>query len=1513
MKTKILITILLLSIVSWGQSTIFSENMGSPIATTSIAANVFQNSAPITFSGNADVRNTTPSTGYVDASASGNVFFTNTVGANFLISGINTSAFSSASLFMTLGHHKSSTAGNNELTIEVSSDGVIFSPLSYSRATGGGTAVWTLITPTGTIPSTTNLRIRFTQTSTITQFRIDDVKVISSSMSPTVTVSTTTLTNLNYISGTGPSAEQNFTVSGNNLTSNIVLTAPVNFEISLTSGSGFLSTINLVPSGGTVPVTVIFVRLKAGLVLNTYTGNITADSAGATQRTISLTGNVTASNASDLVTVAGSESVVISSLINDNAPLTSSVGIQVWRFKVRDGGATLNDIDNLPTILTAFTIAQQASNTVTIWSDAINTVALFDGAAFVATGVVTANQIQFTGLNVTVADNTEKTLSIRLSLKCPLGPGAKDNDRFVFSVNSSTNSTFSPSGSGKSAFTAAQSSTTQNVIGVISTMLVFSQQPVTTGVGSTMPNIVVTATDACGNKDFDFIGNVSLTSSGTMMGSPIIVGAIAGVAIFSNIVHTATGTGFNLTASSAGVLSAVSVLFNITAVTIFSEGDFAVVGINSNIASCIGGYSVGDDEISFITFKDIQSGDVFYITDNGYERTFSGLWGDTEGVYQITRNGSTITAGTVITFRFLNNSPYMEFTSPDSSWNFMKSPAFPSGTVNMNSGGDQIFFMQGGMWNNPAGANDATYTPGTLLYAFNTGSAWTPLANSSQHSALPLALRCFNMMPGTASDFIEYTGPTSPTSKFDWIIRLNNPVNWTNRLSCAGYTRIHVGNKYNVSPDSYVNGIWTGSKNTDWFDCGNWQTLKVPDVLTDVVIASPNATKDIIIDIVANSANAILYNNIAKCKDLTISRFKVQLEGNSNNKLEIHGNLQINNPFGILDMDDNNPATADGQLYLYGNWTNSNGTPEFYEGNGTVHFVGSAPQIINNVLPVGTEVFYNVVMNNNFDTAVSNDLIATGDLTINAGKSVSVATNGYIWVNKKLVHNGNLTIENSGQLIQVDETDTNTGAYNETTFKVKRIANVNKSDYVYWSSPTDGFDISGILSGPRYSWDTTYSNANGTQGNWVAASGSMFKGKGYIIAVPATSPERPAAPGILLTTFTGKPNNGQFNLSITRGNYNGIDYDADLSNPDNVLTTKYDDNWNLVGNPYPSAIDAEKFLILNQSKIEGAVWVWKHGLSPTSSTSPFYSNFTYNYSSSDYIKYNGLGSTDPDTFAGEIASGQGFMVNMLHSATTPGVLTFSNNLRSTDVDYKPYNNSDFFRGLSSDNNLVDQKHRIWLDIIDQTSGKLNRTLVGYTNNATLEKDYLYDCVHVPDSELNIYSLINKDPFIIQGRPLPFNDKDKISMGINVVNDGKYTIAIKKSDGVFQFNQDIFLEDKKLKIIHDLKQSPYVFTTSKGRIDNRFVLRFSKNTINQNIEPVSDNVIVVANQDGINIKSYVESLKDVYVFDILGRQLSGSTEIGKDEFRISKITNNQQLLILKITLINGMVVTKKIFY
>ncbi|WP_162126615.1 T9SS sorting signal type C domain-containing protein [Flavobacterium phycosphaerae] len=1223
------------------------------------------------------------------------------------------------------------------------------------------------------------------------------------------------------------------------------------------------------------------------------------------------------SSASDLLYVAGSSAVTISSTMNDAAPLTSSTGVQAMQFLLRDGGAT-TDSDTLPTTLTGFTIAQ-VSNTATDWSAAIKTIALFDGTTYVADGVVSASNIVFSGLNIVAADGGSKTLSLRMSLKCPLG-SVVDGEYFGFSISNVT-TTVLATGSHMTTFTAVKNAPATGgtlKIDVAATKLAFTTQPANTGVNTAMSNVVVKATDACGNVDKDFTGTVSLASSGTMT-AVTPVAAVAGVVTFSNITHTATGTGLQLTATASGVTAGTSTTFEIGVVTVLQPGDIAILAFNTALAS-------GDDEISFVAFVDITPGTRIDMTDNAYQKcgTPNG-WGISEGWIRIERANTTLTKGTIVTVN-VNNSGVASVVSPDpSNWVCSKPQPASQGTFNLNNTGEQIFFLSGGT---VGGTNASTATSdggtysGNFLYGFNTkGNVWTPICGNSaaggtQNSDKPTNFDCFLTWPTAQADLNKYTGPMTVATQRDWVSRISNSSNWTGYADNTAYNAgpNFYGASISISIGGYSNGVWIGDNNTNWFDCSNWQSRKVPDETVNVVVGT-SAMQGVVID--ATAASASSFNYLAKSKDLTVSNYNLKLEGSTSNILEVHGNVLINST-GAIDMDDSTSAD-DGIIKLYGDWNNSVSNAAFSEGNGTVQFVGTLPQTISSVAAEGTEVFYNVVLDNNFDTAVSNDLIASGDLTVKTGRTVSIDSNGFIKAYKKLDHSGTFTIEDNGQFIQVDDTDANVGTYNSTTFKVKRIANVNQNDYVYWSSPTNAFDQTNILSnGMRLIWNTTYANAD-TQGNWNWASTeigypAMTKGKGYAIAVPNTSPARPTAAAQQLTTFTGKPNNGSFTFPITKGTIT-----ADFTNAAGVPTTKYDDNWNLVGNPYPSAIDAEKFLQLNTAAIEGTVWIWKHGQAPTSTTNPFYQNFSYNYYTSDYCKYNKLGASDTD-FAGKIASGQGFMVNMLESFVGSNTtITFNNSLRSDAASvtnpYAPYDNTDFYRTANNNTDnlgVVEEKSRIWMDIFNNTSNETDTTLLGYSTNSTLEKDHFYDAIFVPRGSVSFYSLINDETFIIQGRPLPFDKEDKVPMGVNITTAGNHTIAIKKTDGIFAEDTPIYLEDKLLNIIHDLKQAPYVFNSPKGTFNNRFVVRYTNESLgNDDFDAIDHNVVVSTRNGELTINSYIENLAEVTVYDILGRQLLEAKNIANNVFVTSNISASQQALLVKIKLANGTVVTRKI--
>ncbi|MFD2561910.1 T9SS type A sorting domain-containing protein [Aquimarina rubra] len=121
---------------------------------------------------------------------------------------------------------------------------------------------------------------------------IDNIRIIENfATTPTISVSGA-VSGLDYFENNGPSAEGTFTVSGTNLTADLTVTAPTDFEVSLTSGSGFGSSVVITPSMGTVATTTVYTRLAAGLTANSYMGDATASSTGVTDQTVALSGTV---------------------------------------------------------------------------------------------------------------------------------------------------------------------------------------------------------------------------------------------------------------------------------------------------------------------------------------------------------------------------------------------------------------------------------------------------------------------------------------------------------------------------------------------------------------------------------------------------------------------------------------------------------------------------------------------------------------------------------------------------------------------------------------------------------------------------------------------------------------------------------------------------------------------------------------------------------------------------------------------------------------------------------------------------------------------------------------------------------------------------------------------------------------------------------------------------------------------------------------------------------------------
>ncbi|MHA7942517.1 T9SS type A sorting domain-containing protein [Formosa sp. 3Alg 14/1] len=525
------------------------------------------------------------------------------------------------------------------------------------------------------------------------------------------------------------------------------------------------------------------------------------------------------------------------------------------------------------------------------------------------------------------------------------------------------------------------------------------------------------------------------------------------------------------------------------------------------------------------------------------------------------------------------------------------------------------------------------------------------------------------------------------------------------------------------------------------------------------------------------------------------------------------------------------------------------------------------------------------------------DLLAC-DCFVPAGSTVNIKENSKIVLYNNIVVEGDrsvlneddnsttvvpagiFTLKNDASLVQInnDNKYTNTGDIN-----VERLPeNIKLYDYVYWSSPVEGFNVSNIPSSRTFKWDPTSVNANGSTGDWTSVSNEiMVPGSGYIARVPNATP--------FTTTFTGVPNTGEITIPVKKSTGT---LPAEEGNRD----------FNLIGNPYPSAINVTDFLVLN-TNLDGYVRIWTHnnGIAQ-GGDSGFYENFGYNYIDS-YIKVNGTGSSTP-TFNGNIASGQSFFVKLNSSADS--TVEFTNELRYNNSE-NAYNNNEFFRGNAVSS---EEKQLLWLNLVNDK--KLSQsTLIGYVNGATTGKDRLFDAPAGGD-DFKIYSLISDEEMVIQGRSLPFSDADEVPIGIQVVANGSYQIGIDNLKGSLFENdgQDIYLLDTYLNIEHDLRHSPYSFTATAGAVNDRFVLKYVTSTTLSVGEDISNNTYVYIKDATLYVKT-TKTIKDIKIFDFSGKRIQNFKDILKSNEFSSSFPFANGGYIVNITLENGNVIYKKL--
>ena len=366
-------------------------------------------------------------------------------------------------------------------------------------------------------------------------------------------------------------------------------------------------------------------------------------------------------------------------------------------------------------------------------------------------------------------------------------------------------------------------------------------------------------------------------------------------------------------------------------------------------------------------------------------------------------------------------------------------------------------------------------------------------------------------------------------------------------------------------------------------------------------------------------------------------------------------------------------------------------------------------------------------------------------------------------------------------------------------------------------------------------WIWKFKGTADIYGEWfhIGSTESLQTGEGYSMK-GSTGPAAISAKQNY--TFKGKPHNGDFTRNIGTGqNY-------------------------LIGNPYPSAIDANEFIKdnLNSSVVSGAtnsrnifngvLYFWDHFSGYTHILEEYiggYAALTLAGGapaiSNDWrINDNdAVGVKEPQRF---VPVGQGFFVlTGVDSENNPslnvqgGDIVFKNSQRvavresnSTSIFLKPE------YPTKSSKEQIETRAKIRVKF-QSPQGYHRQLLVTRDPITTNGFDIGYDAPLIDYNSEDMYWLIEDKEFVIQAVP-DFEKEQVLPIGIRIHEGGRFKIRI---DSVENWTSDkpVYLRDKLKDTVHSILGNPYEEYSEAGEITDRFELVFYKEEVEETPPPV----------------------------------------------------------------------------
>ncbi|WP_372794090.1 lamin tail domain-containing protein [Lutibacter sp.] len=1333
---------------------------------------------------------------------------------------------------------------------------------------------------------------------------------------PTITVSPTTLTGLDYSEGSGPSLEQTFTVSGTDLTANITLTPPANFEISTSSGAGFGSSITLVPISNTVSSTTIYVRLASGLAVNTYgPSNITANSNFATTKNVAVSGEVTAAPTpcaelfiSEYIEGSGTNKNL--ELYN---PTSSSIDLANYQIALfANGSVTASSTTALSGSLAAYTtyvIANSGSTSGTI--DLSNDTATgFNGNDVIALQTSVGVNIDVVGV---IGSSANFALDIGLQRKNTVQNPSTSYSASEWNILALDD--VSSLGSHTSDCAVTSPTITVSANSLIGLDYVFGSGPsaeqtftvsgsdLTTDIDLTAPtNFEISTTPGGG-----FLSSLTLTQTGGIVNTTTIyVRLLTGL-----IINAYTG---NLNATSTGA-TAKNITFDgeVTCVPTHTITNFAPASgpIGSEVTITGTGFSAG----STVDFDGVNATVTYINSTTLITEVPTGAIS-----YVITVNEAGCSLNSSSSFTVLSDNGCVGGVIP-AGW----SDLMFSGIYDDPISSCHYFELF-----NPTASdidlsaytigfdNNFTYGSSVPTSGFTGGSitlSGTIAAESTfmvQVSSSGICNTCTTIVP-------DLTFANGGINIDDRLVLLNGSTIqdvWQNHSSRPGYDTI-----YNEGYIYSINILATAPATT--FDLVNWSSngtescfgfalssAVLPTINTQPVDASGCSSVAFMIAATTGGGGTLTYQwkyndgSASGWSNVLNSSFSPgTVTGETSNNLTISG-FNVDGYQFYCEVTENGSCAVSSDAAQVTTQTTS------WDGSNW-----SIPPSISTT----------VIINGNYNTGTNGSFIACS-LIVNDTFSLTVDNSTYVEVENDVTINGTLVVETQGSFVQNSDAGLFTVNVGGTSSVNKTTAPLNNwYEYTYWSSPVLGETIGvGLANSPigRRFWynaqnyldatkETGNDNAivpgqdgvddNGNTWQYAAAANVMIPGVGYAATQSSSVLSQ------YDYTFTGPFNNGVITVPVYRN-------DAEL----------LDDNSNFIGNPYASAIDADIFFNTNVNSLnpsgalDGIIYLWSHNTPPSNVAN---GNEDQNFAQSDYAIINGggqLAGGDGVIPSRNIPSGQGFFTSFSNVASATvvsgtiktGDVIFNNSMRAKA------GNNQFFK-TSDINKVSSPKNKIWINLTSN-NGVFNQLTVVYVNGATNANDgSYYDAKKsIPTGKAAIiYSLIEGDSekFAIQGKDLnSLNLKEKFSLGFQTSIDipTQFKLSLAKFEGDFVTNQPIYLKDSEFNLYHNLSKSDYSFTAEPGEYNNRFEISFRDGS--QPINNLNPNELVIFELNDGNVQFTINddlTIKNIVIIDILGRKIYNFKGSNYTEtYNLSKLGTS--VYIAKVELSNGEIIIKK---